>query len=173
MSPETSGQPYKRYQEVKLKNFINKINSILDYTALILIVVMLVLVWMQVFMRYVLNFSPFWIESVARYCMVWAMLLSAAVLVSKDAHVRVDFIIELIPYKIALFINLILGLATLVFLVIFTYYGVEAAIEHLTVRDSTTHLSMFWPYLIVPISGVIMIFNLFSRALSNRVTNNK
>jgi TRAP-type C4-dicarboxylate transport system permease small subunit len=51
---------------------------------LILISIMVVLVWAQVFMRYVLNFSPFWIEAVARYLMIWALLLSATVLVRRD-----------------------------------------------------------------------------------------
>ena len=83
-------------------------NQLLDTASLILISIMVVLVWAQVFMRYVLNFSPFWIEATARYLMIWALLLSATVLVRRDEHVRMDFLIEAFPPRVSKIIGVIL-----------------------------------------------------------------
>ena len=42
-----------------MTGLVEKINTFLDRASLVLIVIMVLLVWMQVFMRYLLNFSPF------------------------------------------------------------------------------------------------------------------
>ena len=151
-----------------MKNLVDRINTLLDQISIGLIAIMVLLVWAQVFMRYVLNFSPFWIEAIARYSMIWALLLSAAVLIGRDEHVRVDFLIQMFPPAAAKVVNFILSLAILLFLVIFMVFGVETAIDNIGVRDGSIRISMFWPYLIVPISGVLMTFNLVIRPFTRR-----
>ena len=143
-----------------MKRFVGKMNGLLDTASLILISIMVVLVWAQVFMRYVLNFSPFWIEATARYLMIWALLLSATVLVRRDEHVRMDLIIQAFPPGVSKAIGLILSLAIFVFLLVYTVFGLEAALDNLNVRDGSIRISMFWPLLIIPISGALMFLNL-------------
>lgn len=143
-----------------MKVNLDRINSVLETASLVFIVLMLTLVWIQVFMRYVLNFSPFWIEAAARYFMIWALLLSAAFIISKDEHIRMDFLIQIIPPRIARPINIVLKVVALVFLIIFAVFGLESAITQLDVRDGSLRISMFWPFLIVPMSGFLMIVNL-------------
>ena len=142
---------------------VERINTFLDRASLVLIVIMVFLVWMQVFMRYLLNFSPFWIEAVARYMMIWSLLMASVVLVGSNGHVRVDFIQQLYSPKVDKVISLILSLAILVFLLVYTIFGMEAALDQWTVRDGSIRISMFWPFIIVPMSGFLMILNLLVR----------
>jgi TRAP-type C4-dicarboxylate transport system permease small subunit len=146
-----------------MTGLVEKINTFLDRASLILIVIMVLLVWMQVFMRYLLNFSPFWIEAAARYMMIWSLLMASAVLVGSDGHVRVDFIQQLYSPTVDKVISLVLSLAILVFLLVYTVFGMEAALDQWTVRDGSIRISMFWPFIIVPISGILMILNLLVR----------
>ncbi len=146
-----------------MKVNLDRINTALEIASLLFIAFMVVLVWTQVFMRYVLNFSPFWIEAAARYFMIWALLLSAAVIILRDEHVRVDFLIQIIPPGIARPINIVLMGVTLFFLIILTVFGLESAITQLDVKDGSLRISMFWPSLIVPVSGFLMILNLLVR----------
>ena len=101
-----------------MKSLVERINKFLDGASLILIVLMVVLVWAQVFMRYLLNFSPFWIEAAARYMMIWSLLMAAIVLVGKDKHVRVDFVMQLYTPKMAKIISIVLSFVTLIFLLV-------------------------------------------------------
>jgi TRAP-type C4-dicarboxylate transport system permease small subunit len=142
---------------------VERINTFLDRASLVLIVIMVFLVWMQVFMRYLLNFSPFWIEAVARYMMIWSLLMASVVLVGSNGHVRVDFIQQLYSPKVDKVISLVLSLVILVFLLVYTIFGMEAALDQWTVRDGSIRISMFWPFIIVPISGFLMILNLLVR----------
>jgi TRAP-type C4-dicarboxylate transport system permease small subunit len=146
-----------------MTGLVEKINTFLDRASLVLIVIMVLLVWTQVFMRYLLNFSPFWIEAAARYMMIWSLLLASAVLVGSNAHVRVDFIQHLYSPTVDKIISLVLSLVILVFLLVDTVFGMEAALDQGTVRDGSIRISMFWPFIIVPISGVLMILNLLVR----------
>lgn len=143
-----------------MKPSLDRINNALEAASLFLIAIMVILVWMQVFLRYVFNFSPFWCEATARFFMIWALLLGAAVVIRKDKHVRVDFLIEVIPPKAARVIEVVLAGITLVFLIVFTVWGLEAAITQYDVRSASIGFCMFWPYLILPISGLFMTANL-------------
>lgn len=146
-----------------MTGLVAKINTFLDRASLFLIVIMVLLVWAQVFMRYLLNFSPFWIEAAARYLMIWSLLLASAVLIGSNGHVRVDFAQQLFPPKVDKVISLVLSLAVLVFLLVYTVFGMEAALDQWTVREGSIRISMFWPFIIVPISGALMILNLVAR----------
>ena len=155
-----------------MTGLVAKINTFLDRASLVLIVIMVVLVWAQVFMRYLLNFSPFWIEAAARYMMIWSLLMASAVLVGSNGHVRVDFIQQLYSPTVDKVISLVLSLAILVFLLVYTVFGMEAALDQWTVRDGSIRISMFWPFIIVPISGALMILNLLVR-MHEILTNKK
>ena len=146
-----------------MTGLVAKINTLLDRASLVLIVIMVLLVWAQVFMRYLLNFSPFWIEAAARYLMIWSLLLASAVLIGSNGHVRVDFIQQLYSPTVDKVISLVLSLAVLVFLLVYTVFGMEAALDQWTVREGSIRISMFWLFIIVPISGVLMILNLLAR----------
>lgn len=144
-------------------SLVEKINTFLDRASLVLMAVMVVLVWMQVFMRYLLNFSPFWIEAAARYLMIWSLLMTSAILVGSNGHVKVDFIQQLYSPLVDKIISLALSAGILVFLLVYTIFGIEATLDQWSVRDGSIRISMFWPFMIVPISGVLMILNLLVR----------
>lgn len=156
-----------------MKVNLDRINSALEIASLFFIVLMVILLWMQVFMRYVLNFSLFWIEAAARYFMIWALLLSAAVIVFKDEHVRMDFLIQIIPPRIARPIDMVLKGVALVFLIILTIFGLESAITQLDVKDGSLRISMFWPSLIIPVSGFFMMVNLLAKTWKKRTKQEK
>jgi len=145
-----------------MKVSLDRINNALEVASLFLIAAMVILVWAQVFLRYVFNFSPFWCEATARLFMIWGLLLGAAVVIRKGKHFRVDFVIEVIPPKAARVIELVLAGITLFFLIVFTAWGLEAAITQYDIRSASIGLCMFWPYLILPISGLFMTVNLLA-----------
>lgn len=156
-----------------MKVNLDRINSALEIASLFFIVLMVILLWIQVFMRYVLNFSPFWIEAAARYFMIWALLLSAAVIIFKDEHVRMDFLIQIIPPRIARPIDMVLKGVALVFLIILTIFGLESAITQFDVKDGSLRISMLWPSLIIPVSGFFMVVNLLAKTWKKRTKQEK
>jgi len=63
----------------------------------VLAMVMLVVLSLQVVMRYVVGQALSWSEEVALTAFTWTMLLAIAVGVRDSLHVRMDLLIELLP----------------------------------------------------------------------------
>ena len=57
----------------------------------------LVIILVAVFFRYVVNHSLFWSDEVVRYLFVWFTLLGAALVLRDRRHIRVEYFVEQMP----------------------------------------------------------------------------
>ena len=62
---------------------------IIKFLAALVLGAAVVLVSMQVFLRYVFNAPQAWAEEVGRYLFVWSVFLGAAVALAEDRHIRI------------------------------------------------------------------------------------
>ena len=58
-------------------------------------------VFVQFFTRYVINDSAAWTEEIARYLLIAVVFIGAAIGVSKNNHIHVDYFYRLIPAPLA------------------------------------------------------------------------
>ena len=61
------------------------------------VVVMTIMVFFQVVMRYVFSLPTSWSDEIAQYCMLWSVYLSVSWAVRERAHIRVMNFINLFP----------------------------------------------------------------------------
>ena len=129
---------------------------------------------MQIIWRYVLESPLPWSDEAARYLLVWVSMLAIALAFRDDSHIRLDyFFVKLSPpvrHGLWIFLNLI----TLTFLTLLLVYGIPNAVmgkftcsPGLTTLFTTSSVSMFIPYLSVPVAAGIMILNLIDYMLYN------
>ena len=59
-----------------------------------LFAVILAIILVAVFFRYVINHSLFWSDEVVRYLFVWFTLLGAALVLRDRRHIRVEYFVE-------------------------------------------------------------------------------
>lgn len=62
-------------------------------------VVMVVVIAMQVFMRYVMDNSLSWSEELARFCFIWLVYIGISYGVKKQRHIKVDAMLILFKQK--------------------------------------------------------------------------
>lgn len=86
----------------KLKKFFDDFEL---YLGSIFISVTVVVVIMNVFTRYVLNFTYFWAEEVAVGCFVWTIFLGTAAAYRRKGLIGVEAIIVLLPPHIRKFVE--------------------------------------------------------------------
>lgn len=104
-----------------------KTTSLIDNIVAILFGVIVTLMLIAIFFRYVLNNSLYWSDEIVRYLFVWLTFLGTAVAVRDKAHIRVEFFAEKMPFyfrKIIKKLNDFLFLAFLLFLTIGGYIWV-------------------------------------------------
>ena len=90
----------------------------------ICVLVMTVLVFLQVVLRYVFNAPTSWSDEIAVYAMVWSVYLSCSWAVRERAHIRVMNFINLWPRPIALMLAVLSDGIWFLFAIFLTYQSV-------------------------------------------------
>jgi TRAP-type C4-dicarboxylate transport system permease small subunit len=128
----------------------------LERVVALLLAVIATLVVYQVVGRYVLERPPSWTEELARYLQVWLVLLASPICVWKSLHLAVDYLTPRLPHvaqrQVRSLIHLLVGLFGLLLAVFGARLLPVAAIQ----VSPALGISMVWPYLAVPTSGVLI-----------------
>lgn len=87
-----------------------------DWTGVALIVVIMAVMALGVFFRYVLNDSLSWSEEVARYGLVAITFIGCGAAIRRRSHVRIDLLDLVLPPRVFFALRLVLDLLVLGFL---------------------------------------------------------
>ncbi len=139
--------------------FIDGLNLLLKGAIILIITALLVVMLMQVFFRYVLFSSLPWSEEVARFLLIWLVMLASAYGFSLGEHIKIEFFkkkfidneVLTSIFNIAIYIILLFMLSLMV------YYGYDLA-DGISFQSSPAlRISMFWPTLALPLGGFLMM----------------
>ena len=144
-----------RFVEI-IDTISNKLNALLEKIAFIFFVVMTVIVWTQIFYRYVLGDGIIWAEEISKYLMVWMALLAAAIVYHDKGHISMQFFADRISAQ-----RLLAGfqiLAGSVLFIALIYFGFKYAEFGKRFISPASGLRRFWPYLAIPVGGIFLFF---------------
>lgn len=146
--------------------YLNKLMSLIEFLVKSAMIVsflcMVFLISIQVFYRYVLVKPIPWAEEAARYFFVWATFLGATVAVKTKQHTIVSFILEKFPKKHRKIVLLLGYICCIVFLSFVAIYGFNLSMRVVRQKTPAMQLSMFYPYLAIPIGAFVMVLNYIS-----------
>jgi TRAP-type transport system small permease protein len=121
-----------------------------------LLVVMLVVAWMHVFRRYVMNDALSWSEEFLRFSLVWFALLSASIIFKHRAHLGLVFLVQKLPAALQGRIDRAIRWLMLVLTAFVAYQGLVILWG---VRGQVTpalRLPVWLPYSAIPVSFILM-----------------
>ncbi|MCM3160777.1 TRAP transporter small permease [Metabacillus litoralis] len=147
--------------EVYLK-LTNKINKLITLSLALLLVVMVVVIFCQVFFRFVLEDSITWSEELARFIMVWGVFLGVAYASRKGQLIAVEVLPVYLPKKAKLILHFIVQVLALVFCVIFFKYGFLMTLQVMEQTSPALGISMSVPYSSIPIGMALMFINIIA-----------
>jgi C4-dicarboxylate transporter DctQ subunit len=78
------------------KTFLNNIEL---YLSTILFIALTILLFANVAARYLFQHSFAWIEELSTIMFVWMIWFAMSAAVTKRKHLRIDFILEMVPFK--------------------------------------------------------------------------
>ena len=148
-----------------LQTWANRASDLLEAAVFIVCFIqcllMLFVVLIAVFYRYVLGHPPRWTEELARFIMIWMGLLGISLGFRRNSHIGVSFFIDLLPPKLRRAIILVTRLLTLFFLGIVIREGIKISVLVGAHQISPgLQISMLWPMLALPVSGCVMFLQL-------------
>jgi TRAP-type C4-dicarboxylate transport system permease small subunit len=77
------------------------------------------LVILQVFFRYVAKTSVPWTEEIARVLYIWLVFIGVAIVEAENAQIRTTYLLEKLPLKVRYVLEVIINILSIVFLIIF------------------------------------------------------
>ncbi|NMH86009.1 TRAP transporter small permease [Flavivirga algicola] len=149
-----------------------KIDKILGSTLAFIMAVMVINVLWQVFTRFIVGTPSSFTDELARYLMIWVGVLGAAYISGKRMHVAIDLIprklSEAKQAKLKIFVNILIIIFCLAALVIggFRLVYITYVLEQ---YSPALQIPLALVYLVIPISGLLIIFYKISDILNKQL----
>ena len=153
----------ERSRLTQIAEVSDKLGFLVEVTSgafcVFLFAAMIMVTLLGIFFRYVM-LNPFeWTEELARFLMLGLSFLAINIALRKREHIAIKFLVQKFPNNISkvfdYFVDLLIGL----FLVVLIKQGYLMATRTL-LTTSTLNISMFLPYLTVPIGAFLTLLQL-------------
>jgi len=148
-----------------MKRVSAAINLGLEVVAMILLAILCAVTFLGVLDRYLLQTGIGWTEELARFLLIWASLVSAAVVVYRGAHFCVAVLVDLLPTGPRRAISILMNLLAIGVLAVVFVQGVRVADIMRIQTSPAMDLPMNWIYLSLPVATGVMILFLVAQTL--------
>ena len=140
-----------------------RITDIINQTAkkitIFLTAVMISVVGVNVFCRYVLGFSMGWGEELPRYCLVWITFVGGTVAVKNSQLMAIGFLVEKFPYSLQNGFKKFGYGCNILFLGVAGYFGLLLTLKTYNQASPALRIPMSFIYVIIPIGCAVMILH--------------
>jgi TRAP-type C4-dicarboxylate transport system permease small subunit len=140
-----------------MERILSRFITVLEWWAMLLLVLMVVLVCLGVFFRYVLSASLAWYDEFASYLLVWLTFYGAVAASYHNRHIQFGTVVDRFTADTRRKIGIVAELFILGFNIILLYYGwllMQKMGDETAV--SLAWIRMGWVYSVLPITGGIM-----------------
>ncbi|PLR92010.1 TRAP transporter small permease [Bacillus sp. T33-2] len=142
---------------------MQRVNHILnyfeEYVGVVSIIFTSLMVFVQVILRYVFNYSLSWSEEIARYLIVWFVFIGSSIAVREKAHATMDALVTYLPETGKRIFSILANFLSIIFCIILIWSGsgiVSSVIEFGNVTPAIG-LPMYLPYLAIPVGASLML----------------
>jgi TRAP-type C4-dicarboxylate transport system permease small subunit len=154
--------------------FEQRLNKILEVFLVILMSVLVVDVLWQVFSRYLLASPSSFTDELAGYLLIWVGMLGAAYVAGRQEHLAIDIVLQRSKPAAKKRLSLIIHLMILFFAVaVMVVGGIILMYTRfvLEVKSAALQLPLGYVYIVMPISGLIIVYYKILHIQELRKTN--
>lgn len=148
------------------KRLLDIINGVIKWVLIIMFIAMVIVVFLQVLFRFVLNQPLAWTEEMARYLLVWLTFLGAGYGMSVKAHPSIELLYE----KTSGLVKKGLTIISAALIVFFFWQIIDSSLEFISrsmaQKSPALQIPMGYIYYVIPISSVLFIINLLYVTIS-------
>jgi len=145
----------------QLDRLLEVLDALARWVAMALATIIIAILFVQIFYRYVLNTSIVWSEEVATWCLVWLVFVGSAAIMRRWEHVHIPMLIRRLPLGARPGVIIFVKLATCLAVTLVAYYGLRWVLGPGHISSQTSGISTHWIKLAVPIgAGLMALFAL-------------
>lgn len=143
------------------------IEKLLELVAMAMLVAMVVIICYQVTLRFCFNYSPSWTEEIAIVLMIWFGMLSIPIGVKLNLHIGIEYLFNRFPNILKPAAARLIYLLIVIFGGLMVSCGIEL-VEFMSMSTlPATKISSAVEYIVVPISGAMLIFVALEKIFTN------
>lgn len=133
-----------------------RIERVLDAVLGLMLLVLALTLFYQVFGRYALGRAPAWTEEVARMLLAWMAMLGAGACLRNGGHVAVGALVNVVPPRARAVLLAIRDAAVMATAGMLVWAGARYALLNADQESAALEISMSIPYSAMAIGGVLM-----------------
>ena len=130
------------------------------WLLILLLATMVVIVFANVVMRYLIGTSVIWSEEVARHLMIWMTFVGSGLALRTGAQLGIDSLQNVLSERGARILRITLALGMLVLFVLLAWYGVDYALRTRFQISAALGVSMMYVYIGMPVGCALMAAHL-------------
>jgi TRAP-type C4-dicarboxylate transport system permease small subunit len=137
------------------------------YFAIVFTLILIILLSLQIFFRFVLNKSISWAEEVSRFAFVWSIYCGFVLAANHDRHIRVTLQLKLFPEKIQKWLLTVADSLWIIFNIVVAFYAVKFVLSmfRFPYISQTTGINLVYVYAVIPLGFIFMTVRIVQTAI--------
>ncbi len=145
---------------------LNRLEQIVKAVGIFCLVSLLILILLQVVLRYGFDRSYFFTEELGRYLLIWMTMAGMSLQCRSEGHIRVDFLLQRLHGKPRLFLEIVVNILVITILFVVVYTGVMSTIFNHGQESPGMQVPLSFPFIAVPFFFIIAAVFLVERTIS-------
>lgn len=141
-----------------------------EVVSILALAVIVILVLVQVYYRYVLSSGILWIDELVINLMILLVMVGAGLAARNGAHIDLTMLQDAAGDKASLVLKAISAVVTLIFLVILVYASAKYAYSSRRLSTTMIGIPLWLAYGIIPLGGGLMLYE-FLRSYTLMIFN--
>ncbi|MHB9342120.1 TRAP transporter small permease, partial [Fusobacterium polymorphum] len=149
--------------------FLQKYDKFEEYLLIGSLVFNVLLIFSQIFMRTIFNYSLSWTEELSRYIFIWQTWLGTSIALKYKQHIRVEILINIFKKaKNKKILEISVNLIWIAFSIFLLYAGTLLCKSMIArnVLSSGMRIPLVFVYSCLPISSLIVLIRLINDSIS-------
>lgn len=144
------------------------VNRSLRLIAFVMFVIMIVVVFAQVMLRYFLGSPLAWSDELARLLFIWVSFLGVTLIhYSPAGHPAVTFLVDKLPLKNRALLEVLLNIIMVICFIAVFKAGMQYTMANYRFISPVLHYSNSVKYAVIPFSMALMAIKSFERIIEN------
>ena len=134
--------------------------SLIEAVSAAMVVALALIVFIQVFNRFVLKTPLAWSEDMAMLLFQWVVFLGAAIGVKRMRHFGIELLVRRLPERVRLWVELLTPIVMAVVALVMIMQGWTILGLNRSRIYATMDLSYTWAFLPIPLAGALILIYL-------------
>ena len=148
-----------------MRKVLDFVYKVLITAITVLFIVIFLMITAEIICRTFLGFSILWMTDFVILCVVWMLCLGMAAGIYKSEHLRVDFLLDKMPPRVAQGFRVFTSVLAMVFFILMVPAGYQIAMLRMQIEFTTLRWPTGYAFMALPvfaaIAAVYMGFRVF------------